>query len=180
MARLPEIDPTKMTAAQKNMFDRITAGPRGSVRGPFKALLQSPEVGDLVQAVGGHLRYEGALPGDLRELAILVTGRHINAKYEFFAHAPIGIKEGLDPAIVEAVRTRQKPSFNDEKTELVYRFAKALNKKHEVDDATFDAAVAQFGHSGVVELVVLCGYYTLIGMTLNVFEIHPPEGEDPF
>ena len=57
--------------------------PAGRVRGPFKALLQAPELGDLVQAVGGHLRYEGALPGDLRELAILVTGRHASAQYEF-------------------------------------------------------------------------------------------------
>ena len=87
MSRLPEFDETKLTVAQKEVYDRIAAGPRGGVRGPFKALLHAPELGDLVQAVGGHLRYGGALSGDLRELAILVTGRHINAQYEFFAHA---------------------------------------------------------------------------------------------
>ena len=180
MARLPEFDETKLTAAQKEVYDRIASGPRGGVRGPFKALLHAPELGDHIQEVGGHLRYGGSLSGDLRELAILVTGRHINAQYEFFAHAPIGIDEGLDPAIVEAVRTKREPSFNDEKTETVYRFAKQMNEKHNVDDATFEAAVAQFGHPGVVELVVLCGYYTLIAMTLNSFGITPPEGEEPF
>lgn len=180
MPRLPEFDKTKLTEAQKAVYERISSGPRGGVRGPFKALLQAPELGDLVQAVGGHLRYSGGLPGDLRELAILVTGRHTSAQYEFFAHAPIGIDEGLDPAIVEAVRTKQEPLFNDEKTETVYRFAKQMNEKHNVDDATFEAAVSQFGHPGVVELVVLCGYYTLIAMTLNSFRITPPEGEEPF
>ena len=68
MTRLPEFDENALTDAQKRVYDRIQSGPRGGVRGPFKALLQAPELGDLVQAVGGHLRYEGALPGDLREL----------------------------------------------------------------------------------------------------------------
>lgn len=180
MSRLPEFDETKLTVAQKEVYDRIAAGPRGGVRGPFKALLHAPELGDLVQAVGGHLRYGGALSGDLRELAILVTGRHINAQYEFFAHAPIGIDEGLDPAIVEAIRTKQEPQIEDADTACVYHFANALNEGHNVDDATYNEAVERFGHGGVVELVALCGYYTLIGMTLNVFGIDPPEGEAPF
>ena len=180
MARLPEFNESSLTEAQKRVYDRISSGPRGGVRGPFKALLQAPELGDLVQAVGGHLRYGGALPGDLRELAILVTGRHASAQYEFFAHAPIGIDEGLDPDIVEAVRTRKEPTFSDDKTALVYGFAKQLNETHNVDDATFDAVVDTFGHSGAVELVVLCGYYTLIAMTLNTFGITPPAGEEPF
>lgn len=180
MARLPEFDTDNMSAAQKLVYEKIVSGPRGGVRGPFKALLHAPELGDLVQAVGGHLRFDGAISGDLRELAILVTGRHISAQYEFFAHAPIGIDEGLDPAIVESVRTNQEPSFSDDKTEIVYRFAKALNENHKVDDVLYAAAVEKFGHAGVVELVVLCGYYTLIGMTLNVFDINPPEGEAPF
>ena len=180
MTRLPELDENALTDAQKRVYDRIRSGPRGGVRGPFKALLQAPELGDLVQAVGGHLRYEGALPGDLRELAILVTGRHASAQYEFFAHAPIGIDEGLDQDIVEAVRTRREPQFSDGKTELVYRFAKQLNETQNVDDATFDAVVEAFGHSGAVELVVLCGYYTLIAMTLNTFGITPPAGKEPF
>lgn len=180
MPRLPEFDTDAMTAAQKRVYDKIISGPRGGVRGPFKALLHAPELGDLIQAVGGHLRFEGAIPGDLRELAILVTGRHASAQYEFYAHAPIGEKEGLDPAIVEAIRTKREPEIGDEATALVYRFAKQLNEGYHVDDATYEAAVERFGYAGVVELVVLCGYYTLIGMTLNVFGIRPPEGEAPF
>lgn len=180
MPRLPEIDVKTMTAAQKTMYDSIASGPRGSVRGPFKALLHAPEVGNLVQAMGAHLRFAGGIPGDLRELAILVTARKLRAQYEFFAHAPIGEKEGLDPAIVEAVRTGREPKIEDEATALVYRFASQLNGDYGVDDATYAAAVKRFGHAAVVELVVLCGYYTLIGMTLNVFEILPPEGQEPF
>ena len=69
MPRLPDIDVDAMTEAQRKMYDSITSGPRGSVRGPFKALLHAPEAGNLVQAMGAHLRFGGALSGDLRELA---------------------------------------------------------------------------------------------------------------
>ena len=91
-----------------------------------------------------------------------------------------GARGDLDPAIVEAIRTKQDPKIEDADTACVYRFAKALNEGHNVDDATYNEAVERFGHGGVVELVALCGYYTLIGMTLNVFGIDPPEGEAPF
>lgn len=180
MSRLPEFNKKKFTNAQKEVYDKIASGPRGGVRGPFKALLQAPELGDLVQQIGEYLRYKGRLPGYLRELAILVTGRYISAKYEFFAHAPIGIDEGLDASIVEAIRKNKDPVFEDDKTELVYRFAKKINESYNVDDTTYSAAVDAFGHEGVVELVILCGYYTLIGMTLNTFAIFPPAGEEPF
>ena len=180
MSRLPEIDVKAMTEAQKKMYDSIASGPRGSVRGPFMALLHAPEAGNLVQAMGAYLRFGGALPGDLRELAILVTARKIRAQYEFFAHAPIGEKEGLDPKVVEAVRNGKEPANPSPDVSLVYRFAKQLNETYHVDDATYRAAVERFGESGTVELVVLCGYYTMIGMTLNVFDIQPPEGKAPF
>ena len=180
MSRLPEFDKNKLTNAQKQVYDKIASGPRGGVRGPFKALLQVPELGDLVQEIGGYLRYRGCLPGHLRELTILVTGRHISAKYEFFAHAPIGIDEGLDSSIVEAIRQNKEPIFDDDKTELVYYFAKQINETYNVDDTIFYSAVDAFGYEGVVELVILCGYYTLIGITLNAFAIFPPAGEEPF
>jgi len=113
MTRLSEFDPETMTDAQRTVYENIIQGPRGGLRGPFKALLHAPELADLVQGVGGHLRFDGALRGDLRELAILVTARHIRAQYEWFAHAPIGEKDGLDPAIVEAIRTGAEPVIAD-------------------------------------------------------------------
>jgi 4-carboxymuconolactone decarboxylase len=41
------------------------------------------------------------------------------------------------------------------------------------------AAVRELGEAGVVELVGVLGYYTLVSMTLNAFEIGLPEGEAP-
>jgi 4-carboxymuconolactone decarboxylase len=60
----------------------------------------------------------------------------------------------------------------------VYDFSATLNQAHAVSDELYDRAVATIGLRGVVELVGILGYYTLISMTLNTFEIEP-EGRAP-
>ena len=45
-------------------------------------------------------------------------------------------------------------------------------------DATYAAALAALGLTALVELVGICGYYTLISMTINAFEV--PEDDGPF
>ena len=42
---------------------------------------------------------------------------------------------------------------------------------------TYDEAVAVLTERGVVEIIGLCGYYTLVSLTLNTFEFGLPEGE---
>ena len=70
MSRLPPLETHEMNTEQRRVHDEIANGPRGSVRGPFPVLVRSPGLADHVQKAGGYLRYESALPGKLRELAI--------------------------------------------------------------------------------------------------------------
>ena len=52
--RFPQLDAANYTPRQKEVADAIQSGPRGGgLRGPFNALLRSPELCDLVQRVGG-------------------------------------------------------------------------------------------------------------------------------
>jgi 4-carboxymuconolactone decarboxylase len=167
-----------MTSEQKVVYDKIASGPRGSVRGPFSKLMINPAVADCVQAMGAMLRFSGTLPDNLRELAILVTARHWTAQYEWYAHAPIAQKGGLPDAVINAISQRRRPSFTDPSEAAVYEFCNELNEKHEVSDDTYTWAVEQLGESGVVELIGLCGHYTLVAMTLNVGQVELPEGEE--
>ncbi len=175
MPRLPELDPDILTAKQKEVFDRITAGPRGGVRGPFVPMLLSPGICDYVQGLGAYIRFDGVLPGKLRELAILTTARFWKADYEWNSHVPFAKEEGLDTAVIDAIAEGEAPDFTDDDEKAVYAFITELHRDHRVSDAAFDAIKDTFGEEATLELTALAGYYTLIAMVLNTFEVVPPK-----
>ncbi|NKB57642.1 MAG: carboxymuconolactone decarboxylase family protein [Alphaproteobacteria bacterium] len=179
MSRLAALDPENMTSAQKKAHDGIASGPRGSVRGPFAALLHNPGVADAVQRMGAALRFDGTLPDNLREIAILVTGRFWTAQYEWWAHARIALEAGVDEAIVNAMAQRRRPSFVKSDEAAVYEFCTELHEKQSVSDENYAWVVEQLGEAGAVELIALCGYYTIISMTLNVAQTEIPDGIEP-
>lgn len=181
MTRLPELDLADLSPEQRKVHDAILAGPRGTVRGPLLAWLHSAELADKAQGLGAFCRYDTSLPPRLSELAILVTGAHWRAGYEWHVHAPIGIKAGLDPAAVEAIRKREQPTLAREDEAAVHAFARELLEQHQVTEATYRRAAAALGARGVVELVGILGYYGLISMTIKAFELPLLEGaENPF
>ncbi len=175
MPRLQQLDSDNLTTKQKEVFDRITAGPRGGVRGPFVPMLLSPGVCDYIQGLGAYLRVDGVLPGKLRELAILTTARFWKADYEWNAHVPFAKKEGLDLAVIDAIAEGKTPDFTDDDEKAVHAFITGLHRDHQVSDAAFDAIKDAFGEQATLELTALAGYYTLISMVLNTFEVAPPK-----
>jgi 4-carboxymuconolactone decarboxylase len=165
-----------MTEAQQRVYRAIAGGPRGGVRGPFNALLRSPELADRVQKVGEYLRFESSLPARLNELAILINAHFWGSKYEWYAHRPLAEKGGLAPAIADDVARNTRPSSMQPDEAVVYDFCTALHTTHAVDDALFARAVATVGERGVIDLIGVSGYYTLVSMVLNVAEIPLPTG----
>jgi 4-carboxymuconolactone decarboxylase len=181
MSRVPDLDPEKLSPAQRKVYDAILSGPRGHVVGPLRVWLQSAELADRAQALGAFCRFGTSLAPRLSELAILVTGAHWQAGFEWHAHAPIGIKAGLDPAAVEAIRVGKTPSLPKSDEAAVHAFAKELLDTRKVSDATYRRALAEIGQQAVVELVGVMGYYGLISMTINAFEVPVPAGApEPF
>lgn len=181
MPRFTPLDEATMTRRQREAAERIGAGARGGVKGPFPAWLHSPEMAEHFERLGRFLRWETRLPPRLSELAILATARHWRARYEWYAHHPLALSGGLDPAVAEAVRRGERPARMAEDEAAVLDFVQALHRTGTVDDATFERARRLFGEAGVAELLGLAGYYTAVSYTLNVAEVPLPEGEpDPF
>lgn len=181
MPRLAELDETRLTPDQRRIYDAIRNGPRGVVEGPLRVWLTSPGLADTAQALGAFCRYGTSLTPRLSELAILVTGAFWRSGFEWAVHAPIALKAGLSDAVVEAIRMGAEPSFTQEDEAVVHAFAREMHRDHQVSDATYARALALFGEVGVVDLVGILGYYTLISMTINAFHVPLPAGaEDPF
>ena len=180
MARLTDIRPETMSPEQRRVHESIAGGPRGAVGGPFVALLRSPELCDRVQKVGEYLRFETSLPARLRELAILMVARHHSAHYEWHAHAPLAEQAGIAPSVIIAIRERRRPDFSDPLDGAVYAFVRELLDKHGVSDPVYRPVLLRIGEQGAVDLVAVVGYYTLIALTLNTFQIPTPDGKSPF
>lgn len=151
------------------------------MRGPFESLLRRPELCDRVQHLGAYCRFGSSLPADVSELAIILTGKHWTAQFEFWAHAQLAREAGLPDDIIEAVRVGTTPAFTNGERGDQYRAAYALVTEYfstnRVSDVTYQQAVAALGEGGVVDLIGVVGYYGLVSFTLNVFEVPVPEGE---
>ncbi len=181
MARIPGIDPATLTPEQKRIHDEIVSGPRGKVEGPLRVWLTSPGLADRAQALGAFCRYGTSLDPRLSELAILVTGAYWRAGFEWHVHAPIAIKAGLDPAAVEAIRIDGVPKLDRDDERAVYAFARELLTTRRVSDETYASAESTLGRLAIVDLVGVLGYYGLISMTINAFDVPlPPGAMEPF
>ena len=175
--RLKLLSPGEMNAEQKETYDESIAGKRGKPPAPMMAWLNSPEMARHATRLGEVLRFETTFPAKLSEIAILVTARHWTSHYEWFAHKRLALKGGMDPGIVEDIRHRRTPKFDDPKGQMIYEVAKSLHEGHGLSKSLYDDAVKLLSERGVVEIIGLCGYYTLVSMTLNTFEFPLPAGE---
>ena len=169
----------EMTPAQKTMVEHLIAGPRGGVNGPFNVLLRSPEIGDLGQEFGGAARFKSSLPQRLYELAILVTARHWTAQYEWQAHHRSALQAGLSAAICDAIAQGRRPASMQKDEEAVYDFVSQLLNTKQVSDSAFAAAKNAFGEKGVVDIIAVTGWYSIVSMMLNVDQYPVNEGTQP-
>ena len=180
---------------QRVLWDNITTGPRGNPErehgglagadgaliGPFNALFLSPEVGDAVQKLGAAIRYGTSLPSDLLEVAICTMGGHWRANFEFWAHARLAVNAGVSSDAINAIRDGGDPDFDDERQQAVYQFGRELIEHQRVSDETYEALTGMIGESGVFEVASVMGYYALVSIGLNTFNVGMPPGVDaPF
>ena len=190
MSRLAAVRPADATPAQREVIDAIAGGARGrdhpleslldergGLGGPFNAWVSRPDLGIVVQRLGERLRYRGTLPGAAREIAILMVGAKWKAEYEWWAHRRVGLREGVPEEVIDAIRRGERPRLSGPVEQVVYDFTAALLETGRVDPASYEAARVQLGDGGLVELVTLAGYYTLVSFTLNAFEVPLPGGE---
>lgn len=182
MSRIPPIQVEELTELQRRIAVELGAtrgdgGPR--IAGPWGALLRSPEVCERAAALGTMLRDGTSLPARLSELAIALTARHWTAQWEWRSHAPKGIKAGLSPDLIEAIRLRQRPEFKKRDEEVVYDFVTELLEKKRVADATYKALVDEIGINGAIELTAVAGFYSLVAMLIVGLDIAVPEGAEP-
>jgi 4-carboxymuconolactone decarboxylase len=178
--RVPVLTENQLTTVQRALLDSIRSGPRGgsiTIRGPFAVFLHAPAFGELAQSLGGHCRYQTAVPPRLSEFAILATAKLWRAQYEWYAHVPQAERAGVKTATIRDLHKGRVPKSAPKDERAIYDFVQELYKTRRVSDKTFKRVSAILGDATTVEFVGILGYYGLISMILNVFRMSPPEGE---
>jgi len=175
--RLKLLSPGEMNENQKQTYDESIAGKRGAPPAPMMAWLNSPEMARHATRLGAVLRFDTMFPAKLSEIAILVTARYWTAHYEWYAHKRLALKGGMDPDVIDAIRDRRTPRFDEPKGRMIYDVSRSLHEGHGLSRPLYDEAVKVLTERGLVEIIGLCGYYTMVSMTLNAFEFELPAGE---
>ncbi len=174
MPRLDLPPEEAMTEAQKAAVAEAVSGIRGRVPAPMIAWLQNPDLASRGQKLGELLRYQTTLEPRLSELAILVCGRHWTSHHEWTAHKREGLKAGMDPEVIAAIAARRTPSLRDAREQAVYDVSTTLLSTGRVPAPVYARGVEALGQRGMVELVGILGYYCLVALTLNTFELGIP------
>jgi len=181
------LNPTDLNEDQRALWDGLTETRGGGVDlvdenghlvGPFNAWLHVPKIGRRLSSLGAYLRFRTSIERRLSEVAICTVGAHWQSEFEFFAHAPMALEHGVDASVIEALRAGETPSFERDDEQIVYEVARQLLNDRRVTDATYASGESLLGETGMVELVALIGYYCLISMLLNLFEVPLPPDED--
>jgi 4-carboxymuconolactone decarboxylase len=183
-AQTPRFKPlleSEMTEAQKKVVSAVAGSARGRFNpdGPTALFLRSPELAIRTQAVGEYLRFHSSLPLRLNEFAILITARQWNAQIEWFVHHPIALKAGLAPEVAADLAKGLRPAGMKDDEAVVYDFCKELHETKKVGDAAYKAVLDKFGERGVIDLIAVTGYYTMLAMVLNVAQQPLPGGAPP-
>lgn len=178
--RLPPIPAEDMTPEQRTAAEEIASGHRGAVYGPFVPMLRSAEFTRRAQHLGEYLRYKAGVPERLRELAILITARHWDQAYEWHIHERIAFQAGVSEDTIAELAAGRRPQRMTGDETTVYDFCAQIHRTKSVCDATFERTKALLGEGGLIDLIGICGYYSMLAMLMNVAGTPLPEGADPF
>jgi 4-carboxymuconolactone decarboxylase len=172
MARLAPLSPERMSAEQRQVLDETNA--RGlPVGGPYIAYLRSPKFMALNRDMGDFLRHS-SLPGRLRQLMVMRTIKHWNAKYPWWAQTRRSLAEGLEQAALDAIAKGQPPTLSDPKEQIAFKVSEELVTSGQLSDATYQRAHELLGETSLVEAVATCGFFTMVCFTANAFQVDPP------
>jgi 4-carboxymuconolactone decarboxylase len=173
MARIPLIEEKRVLAAEHHKIYDAIAQSRGTVRGPFAALLHSPPIAERAAHLGAYIRFESQLDPNVVELAALATARELDCEYEWAVHLTHAQKAGVSMETIRAVHQRKGPESLSFEDAQIVSCVQELLRSHRLSEPTFQALYARLGERRLVELTATIGYYAMLASTLNAFDVIP-------
>ena len=181
-SRLPLPKREALDEQGKRVYDSVLDPKRPTLagfQGPAGIWLHSPRVGEPFREMNRILRNEVPLEPRLRELAILVTAREFDSQFEWTAHEPVALREGLDPKVLDVVKFRGPVPAVPEKEAAIIAFGRELFRDRKVRAETYAQMVRVFGQAAVVNITALMANYAFTAVMLTAFDQQLHEGRTP-
>jgi 4-carboxymuconolactone decarboxylase len=186
VSRLPFVTRDQLGADGRGVWDSIVASrggqsvsAQGWMTGPFNAFVQAPDVGRHLDPLGSAMRFGTSVERRLAEVAILTVAARWRAEFEWQAHVRLARDLGLPEAAIDAIARGDDPPFTADDERAVHQVARQLTETGQLGQEAYDAAQRLLGDSGLVELVSMIGYYTLVSFILNAFAVPVAPGAEP-
>jgi 4-carboxymuconolactone decarboxylase len=176
--RLPLLKREDLDEAGQRAFDRASTPGKTIVglRGPSGIHLYSTKTIDAHNVTNQHLRFQ-CFDAKTREIAILTVAREMDSRFEWAAHEPEALKEGVAAEIIDTIKHRKSTQGLDERTAAIIEFGRQIFRDHRVTSETFARIKAFFPPNKLVELVMLMGNYAATAALLCAFDMQVPEGK---
>jgi 4-carboxymuconolactone decarboxylase len=180
--RLPLLKRGELDADGQRVYDSLADPNGGSIRGlrgPGGIQLHSAGLSRHSRPLNRYLRQEAGLTGRVRELAILTTARELDSQFEWAAHEPEALREGVSPEIVEIIKYRRDTTGLAEADAIVIELGREIFGARHVSPETFARALHRFGRAKLVDLVALMGNYAATAALLTAFDMQLDSGQKP-
>jgi 4-carboxymuconolactone decarboxylase len=177
MARLTPITSKDQMDPKDHAIADAIIGSRGGLHGPFSIFLYSPELAERTAHLGAYVRFEGTLDMRVRVLAAMTVAREFEAAYVWGAQTNAARQRGVSEETITAIREKHLRGVPPEDAQII-NFTRQLLEKHRVDDATMAAMQERFDSNDLLQLTGAIGYYSMLAMTVNTFELEPAPGAE--
>ena len=180
MARTPTVTRDQVPDKYRDAFDHEVAISRNAMEnGPGSVMINSPEMRKRANRLVFYFREESELPQNIQEIVMIMTARAKDCQYIWYAHAARAREQGVSDAFVDALRDNKPLPKLQGAEQIVVEYAIELFHTNRVTEATFKAALDHFGAQLLTELTTMMGYYSMLALNVNAFEVDRPEGGEP-
>ena len=179
--RLPLPRREDLDEAGQRAYDRGTTpgATIAGLQGPAGVQLYSTKTAPYLQALNRYLRFESGLSPRIREIAILITAREMDSQFEWVAHEPEALKEGVPADVIAVIKHRRSTEGLDAADAVVIELGRQIWRDHKVASTTFAKAKEIFGPNKLVDLVLLMGNYAGTAALLTAVDMQLHAGKTP-
>jgi 4-carboxymuconolactone decarboxylase len=145
------------------------------LRGLYIPLMNHPELAQLIEQLGYYLKFDGKLPRDAYQFVVLSMARRTEVPFEWVDHVEAARAAGLSDTLLEAIRKSDRGSIPHPYS-LILDIMDAVLEFRSIPEKIQDQIIKLYGVQGLLEIVALCGFYSMIGVITQSFDVPLPEG----